>query len=215
MIVEGQKTCGGCKEEKALSFFNLSTTGKMGRHNHCRVCQKATRRRYYLQNRVKEIAKTKVYFHTAVAAKARAWTYSKNKEIILARNRKRRATPEVREKTNSCRLKRYREDTNFRLAVNLRHRIRKAMKGIIKKESSVSFLGCSIGEFKKYIEDLFKPGMTWENYTYRGWHIDHKRPCISFDLSDDKQRAECFHYTNLQPLWMAENISKHGRMGAV
>jgi len=50
--------------------------------------------------------------------------------------------------------------------------------------------------------------MSWDNYGYRGWHIDHIRPCASFDLTDPEQQRECFHYTNLQPLWWQDNLRK-------
>jgi len=42
--------------------------------------------------------------------------------------------------------------------------------------------------------------MTWDNYGSL-WHIDHIKPCASYDLADPLQQAECFHYTNLQPLF--------------
>lgn len=50
--------------------------------------------------------------------------------------------------------------------------------------------------------------MSWANYGFHGWHVDHIRPCDSFDLTDSKQQEQCFHYTNLQPLWSIENWSK-------
>jgi HNH endonuclease. len=50
--------------------------------------------------------------------------------------------------------------------------------------------------------------MSWDNYGRDGWHIDHIRPCASFDLTDPEQQRQCFHYTNLQPLWAADNIRK-------
>ena len=43
---------------------------------------------------------------------------------------------------------------------------------------------------------------------FRGWHIDHIKPCASFDLTDPKQQQQCFHYSNLQPLWWYDNLSK-------
>ena len=71
------------------------------------------------------------------------------------------------------------------------------------------YRGYSIEELMIHLEALFTVGMTWDNYGYRGWHIDHIIPCSRFDLSLDSEQIKCFHYTNLQPLWMFENISKH------
>ena len=53
--------------------------------------------------------------------------------------------------------------------------------------------------------------MSWDNWSIKGWHIDHIRPCSSFDLSDPTQQKECFHYTNLQPLWASENLKKNNK----
>jgi hypothetical protein len=40
------------------------------------------------------------------------------------------------------------------------------------------------------------------------WHIDHIVPCESFDLTDPAQQGQCFHFSNLQPLWARENLRK-------
>ena len=71
-------------------------------------------------------------------------------------------------------------------------------------------LGCSIEEFKAYIESLFQPGMTWGNWGKGNnkWHIDHIRPISSFDLSDRDQLKKACHYSNLQPLWEVDNLIK-------
>ncbi len=66
--------------------------------------------------------------------------------------------------------------------------------------------GISLAGLRQHLESLFQPGMTWDNYGFYGWHIDHKRPLASFVLPD--QQAEAFHYTNLQPLWWRDNLSK-------
>lgn len=70
----------------------------------------------------------------------------------------------------------------------------------------MEYVGCSPAFLREHLENLFTDGMTWENQGE--WHIDHIRPCASFDLTTEEERHKCFHYTNLQPLWAADNISK-------
>jgi hypothetical protein len=78
----------------------------------------------------------------------------------------------------------------------------------IKSSNTINLLGCSLEEARKHLESQFKEGMTWENHGNKGWHIDHIRPCASFDLTDIEQQRDCFNYKNLQPLWWNENLSK-------
>ena len=90
----------------------------------------------------------------------------------------------------------------------LRERMRKALKGFAKTSTTKQLLGCSLEEFRAHLESKFKEGMSWDNYGRFGWHIDHIRPCSAFDLSDGVQQRECFHHTNLQPLWWRDNLKK-------
>jgi hypothetical protein len=54
--------------------------------------------------------------------------------------------------------------------------------------------------------------MTWQNYGYYGWHIDHIKPCASFDLRKPSEQRKCFHYSNLQPLWAKDNLQKSDKI---
>jgi len=48
-----------------------------------------------------------------------------------------------------------------------------------------------IEELKEHLEVRFENGMTWENHGEL--HVDHRRPCASFDLTkeeDIKPRSE-------------------------
>lgn len=82
-----------------------------------------------------------------------------------------------------------------------------ALSGVgAKSARTIELLGCPVWRLKFYLAVLFDPGMTWENHGE--WHIDHIRPCKSFDLSDPSQQRECFHYSNLQPLWAPDNLIK-------
>jgi hypothetical protein len=101
-------------------------------------------------------------------------------------------------------------DNAHRAEHNLRRRLLTAVssQGTYRANSFNKLVGCSSNHLKTHLEAQWEPGMTWANYGIHGWHIDHIRPCASFDLTDPEQQRECFHYTNLQPLWAAENIKK-------
>jgi hypothetical protein len=73
---------------------------------------------------------------------------------------------------------------------------------------SLELIGCSALDLRKYLEQKFKSGMTWSNYGLQGWEVDHIIPCDSFDLTKIEEQKKCFHYTNLQPLWVGENRRK-------
>ena len=99
-------------------------------------------------------------------------------------------------------------DPNRKLKCTLRTRIQKVLKGQRKYEKTMKLVGCSIPELRQHLESQFLPGMSWENHGIFGWHVDHIKPCSSFDLTDPEQQRLCFHYTNLQPLWALDNIKK-------
>lgn len=102
--------------------------------------------------------------------------------------------------------KKRREDINYRLLGNLRHRISEALKGNTKSKATRKLLGCSVEKFKGHLELQFTLGMSFSNYGK--WHIDHIKPCASFDLTKESEQKQCFHYTNLQPLWAEDNLAK-------
>jgi 5-methylcytosine-specific restriction endonuclease McrA len=106
--------------------------------------------------------------------------------------------------------------------------IRSGLYGCLmgRKKSSKSFdyIGLSPAAFKLHLESLFLPGMTWENYGNPNgdhtecWHIDHKIPIASFCLDVlngerlEQALHEAWHYSNLQPLWAKDNLSKGDRL---
>ncbi len=70
----------------------------------------------------------------------------------------------------------------------------------------MEYVGCDVKTLREHIQKQFLKGMTWENQGK--WHIDHRKPCARFDLNKEEERHQCFHYTNLQPLWGPDNLSK-------
>ena len=108
-------------------------------------------------------------------------------------------------------LIRYREDPVFRLVKNLRRRLGLALanQSTTKDETTLKLVGCTLEHLIIHIESQFREGQCWDNYGE--WHIDHIRPCASFDLSDPMQRKECFHWSNLQLLQADENLAKRDK----
>ena len=95
---------------------------------------------------------------------------------------------------------------------SLRCLIRKSFKKKHYKKDSRTFdiLGIDKNGFMKHIKSQFKEGMTWDNHGLRGWHIDHIIPLSSG--KDINEVIKLCHYTNLQPLWWDENLSKGSKI---
>lgn len=143
-------------------------------------------------------------------------------EYLARKHARRMASPKRREyervwrrghahERNERRRRRWVEDLQFRLSDILRSRLYSALKGRRKTGSAVRLLGCSVEGAVQHLERQFRPGMAWENHG-PVWHVDHIRPLASFDLTDPEQLAHACHYTNLQPLFAAENIAKRDRL---
>ena len=90
------------------------------------------------------------------------------------------------------------------LAGVVRYRVYTALKND-KEMSSIEYLGCNIEKFKQHIEQQFTEGMSWENYFE--WHIDHKIP-LKYNKPSLEEVVQRLHYTNTQPMWASENMSK-------
>lgn len=140
--------------------------------------------------------------------------YQENKVVLDAKNRAYaiKNKERVSKYKQEWKRKRVAESPEFHLIVNMRERIRFAMTkaATIRCERTKGLLGCSIPFLRGYIEAKFEIGMTWGNYGQ--WHIDHIIPCAGFDLRDEGAQRECFNYSNLQPLWGKENLSKGDTM---
>ena len=126
-------------------------------------------------------------------------------QIKIKNNKKR--VKKTRKQINSEQYNRIKSNPSLYLIKIYRSRTYLALKkGFYKSNKTINFLGCSPTFLKTYIESQFKDGMSWGNYGQ--WHIDHIKPCASFDLSKPEEQRKCFHYTNLQPLWAKDNLSK-------
>ena len=123
--------------------------------------------------------------------KAKEWKI-KNRERYLAAAAKRRARPV------------------HKIAVCMQAALRRAIKyGKLPKSKNTSeYFEVSWDVIREHLESQFTEGMSWNNYGQRGWHIDHIKPISTFNISDPVQLKQCFHYTNLRPLWWKDNLSR-------
>jgi len=207
-------TCIRCKQAKPLVDFPPDKRAPLGRQTACKKCvndRKATRYHNDPEYRQKQIDRANTRLNPKI--KTAKWR----------RARERYATDPVFHEAESKRCRerhsrRLKTDLSFRLRATLRKRLWSALKnnktGRRKGGSAVRSLGCSIPELMIHLEARFYNNpetgepMTWSNWTYRGWHIDHIRPLAMFDLTNPTEVAVACHYTNLQPLWAEQNLSK-------
>lgn len=208
------KNCSTCKKTISLINFDKNSWQKDGYSHICRDCRamyrqkhkdtdKKYRKEYYKLHKKEQSRYIKKWRkeNPEKVAQHLQKTYQKNKE---SRNKKHIEYIK----------KRIIIDPNFKIARNLRSRLYKAIKNKHKIGSAVDDLGCTIEQLRLYLESKFYSNpidnqpMTWENYGYYGWHIDHIVPLSSFNLTDKAQFLMANHYKNLQPLWIADHKPK-------
>ena len=192
----------GTKREDGMIFWNYTTKKKeIWVTNEKFQC---------LMNKAKESAKLRYARNPELyKSKVKSWQ-SKNPDKVKGYKKK-------HEKLNILKIQekkkqRLQNDPIARFKCRLRCLIKNSFFGINHKKTSKTsdILGCSIDDFKIYMESLFLTGMCWENHGTNGWHIDHIIP-----LSTAKTKEEIIklnHYTNLQPLWAADNIRKGNKI---
>ena len=176
------KRCFKCKDYLPLTNFNNNRTKWDGKESDCKVCCKKRYSKYWSKKGKERNDKVQKHRRTSDTYKEKARDY----------DRKRRKT-------------------NIQYAI--KDRVSRSLRSALEKQnckkisSTTSYLGCSVQYFKEYLEAQFVEGMSWDNRDQ--WHIDHRRPCASFDLLDVEQQQMCFHYTNLQPMWALDNLIKN------
>lgn len=203
------RLCTACKQLLSLDLFPLEKRhDRMVASCRCRVCTAARYRARTDEQQARYLANARARYDPAAAAQ----DYQDNKEWHRAKNRRYTEKPEVKARKTA----RYSTDVQFKVASVLRGRLRVALAWVKAQKTghTLDLLGCTIDDFIKHIEAQWESGMSWQNHgRYRvggpmTWHVDHIRPCASFDLTDPAQQRACFHWSNMQPLWADDNHRK-------
>ena len=212
-----QKKCTKCLEVKDLQQFTKDIRYSKGCRSRCKACcsqyvkdnQKHINflaRKRYDPNKERERSRNRKQYKK----ESDHQYYLLNKERIIEQCRVYACKPGRKERVNALRKSRRENDPGYRIENRLRVRLYYALKGVLKVDATKKLVGCSIETLKDHFENHFSDGMSWDKIGE--WHIDHIRPCASFDLSDPAQQRECFHYSNLQPLRAADNLRKSATM---
>lgn len=170
---------------------------------------------YYKENKEKCLAasvgwlRRKMEADPEFAAQRRARAVEYNREKMAS-------DPVYRERANktncASKARRRKTDIGFRLLVNLRRRLHKAVtkQAGYKVDRTIILLGCTALQLRQHLESQWEAWMTWESYGQGEgfWVVDHIVPCARFDLSTEAGQRECFHFSNLRPLCWRENMEK-------
>lgn len=190
------KTCVKCEIEQEIKNFYF-----IKKRNHflgkCKECCKNTKKIYYEKNII----------DIRIKAKDNQKKYRLlNKDIIAAYKSRKNELVKNRRKTDSI----------FKLGDNISALLRISFKSknCPKRSKSTDILGCSIIEFKVYLEKQFEPWMNWENHgiynpNKKTWQLDHKIPVSS--AKTEEEMIKLNHYTNFQPLETIANIVKSNK----
>lgn len=186
------KVCPKCGESKHEDEFHRCKSYKDGLYYICKKCAMIAKMRYKRSERGRE--RDKIYRQSP-------------KGKIKGLEIRRKMTLSGKDK--SYQRDRYHNDLSFRIGNRLRSRFYCAVRAQLsnKKQHTLDFLGCSLEELKKHLENQFVEGMSWDNWGNECdcWNIDHIIPCSYFDLTKEEDQRICFNFRNLQPLWRKEN----------
>ena len=215
------KTCTKCNLNKNISEFNKLIRSQDGYCNLCKGCYKLTRKpkndnsvlnanlnkacitcSYVGNNFRKNLKSLDSYFNQCNNCwKPIEW----NKE-------KQHASYKKYYDNNKDKMKakwdRHAKKINRRIRSALNSRIKGCL--FSKKLRTFEYTGCNNVFLKKWFEFLFEENMSWNNYGE--WHIDHIKPCSSYDFNNEQEIFTCFNWQNLRPCWKKYNLEKSGKI---
>lgn len=181
----------------------------------CRECVRTYNARYHAKNREAGNARCRKY-HADNAEKEnercrRYYSKARESEEFMRKNRERARAWKASERGKAHRRERYATDALYNVAAKARSRTSAAFarRGYSRGTKTETLLGCGWADLLSHLETKLYGGMTVEDLLSPRVHIDHIVPLCSAKTEEDLV-ALC-HYTNLQPLWAEDNLSKSGK----
>lgn len=198
------KTCKKCGQNKKYTKFWKDIHLLDGYTSSCKDCINELRRIRYKKKNQNKISKRKKKTKEEIKEYRKIWRLNNPDKMKKYRQKR-------KNKNNLWKQQQLKTNPLFRMRRNISDYMRKIIKsnGGIKSKKMEDILGIKFSDYLQYLENLFENGMTWQNWTVDGWHIDHIIPLCS--AKNEKELLELFHYTNTRPLWAKDNFSKGGK----
>lgn len=176
------KVCSKCKIEKSLELFPKDKSKKDGFFIQCKSCYKE----YYEKNKEK--------------VKESVRKYKKENQDKVKKYNKEYDKKYISNKLKTNSFYKFKHNTRNLIAMSFK----RGTNQFKKSAKTEIILGCTVLEFRNYIESKFTDGMNWNNQGE--WHLDHIKPLAL--ATTEEEVIELNHYTNFQPLWAIDNLSK-------
>jgi hypothetical protein len=205
--------CSSCLIKKSPNDFGKNKSQPGGKHYYCKECMRDRARKdrhrdpqYYSRYRAANKERLTAYskqFKIDNPDKINQYrhrqrTKASKDEMKKQRDKELRQKPEYKQKRSQYLKRKYRN--------NVQHQLRKKFEAklnyLLAKDDvidAVTVIGCTIPEYKAYLENRFIAHMSWGNYG-SVWEIARVIPFKECDLSKPEEAALCFHYTNSAPL---------------
>ena len=201
------KICSVCGEVKALTEYHKDKQKSDGLRPECKKCKSARDAVWRKNNLEKKREADREYCRkNAESNRKRAldWHYANRDKHI------RSMCEYVKQRKRTDKEFVLREAIRTRICDTVRAYVRRRIYKQCTKEFH-EIVGSSAKYLCEWIESQFTEGMTWDNYG-SVWHVDHVKPCCSFNMLDENDVKRCFHWSNHQPLFKRDNLSKHGKV---
>lgn len=212
------KICSKCGLGLPIKNFGKDKYSDDGLTYQCKDCKNGKSKEYYIKNSDKILLHKKIHHQE-----------NREKDNLKSKEWRKNHPDKVRE-VNKKQYKRLIIREKNDIILHLIRTLRKRNCRVIRQKSFrkiskfKNYIGCSLEELKLHLKKQFQSSMTWDNHGFGDdkWHIDH---IVALDLCQiynldktlnielsTKRLFELCHYTNLQPMWQPDNISKSNKI---
>lgn len=206
------KVCLICEKDLSVTKFSKGN-GEFGLSSWCKVCCREYNKQYRETHKEKLKKQQREYRQTDRGRDVKRKADKKYRESEKGKEASRRGEKKYRQTKRGKKVNKKQYEEN-KLSKCVSGAIRRSLKQNKSGRHWETLVPYTLKDLKQHFEKLFQSGMSWDNYGLFGWHIDHKVPVSSFNITscECEDFEKCWALENLQPLWAEENLSKGARI---